>query len=836
MANNPYYCDDENRRELAAATAFNGIDYLEVVDHDAPTDDLRQRTLLVFCLKPVAGIDRNHVLITGGVRVKNIKALWAYPADAIPAAALDPAEDPTFYTALPNAANVLVVRTDIYGDYSTYRLALVNAGTTQPLTGFDPQLAAVEFSFKVECPSDFDCLPVRDCPPIVLDEPEIDYLAKDYESFRRLMLDRMSILMPNWMERNPADVQIMLTEVLAYVADQLSYAQDAAATEAYLGTAHHRVSVRRHTRLLDYRMHEGAAARTWVVFEVSQALTLPARTLLLSRGTSGAVIDPDPNKPDLARALFEQPTIFETMHEMALRPARHSLRFYTWGNLECCLSAGSTTATLLDTTPPAQLAPGDVLLLEEIRDPSTGAEADADPLHRHAVRLIDVQTATDPLDGTPIIEIAWHADDALPFTLCLSALVRQGDQAEQMADISVARANVVLAEHGYTLTNDVPATSTLDARGFIITDETLIPDTAPELGDFRPRLKIAPLAFGGTPFDPRDTLTSAASALSFTPDQASPGVTLRGEGLEWTPLYDLLASDRFAARFVVEMNQDRSAYLRFGDGLFGRKPNAGSRFTASYRVGGGTAGNIGTDVLTRVVFGSAGIVGLRNPLPGAAGAEPEALEHARLHAPYAFRTQERAVTEPDYADMTERHPAVQEAAAQFRWTGSWYTIFTAVDRLGGLPVDDAFKAEVIRHLDVYRMAGYDLAIRPPIFVPLELALTVCVKPGYFRADVQRALLDAFSSRVLVGGALGFFHPDNFTFGQSLYLSAVYQAALAVEGVESVVVTTFQRLGKPPAGELDDGVIAAAFMEVLRLDNSPNFPENGRIELDMKGGS
>ncbi len=137
-----------------------------------------------------------------------------------------------------------------------------------PLAGFDPRLSEVEFSFKVECASDFDCKPDAQCPPAAADEPEINYLAKDYASFRRLMLDRLSAIAPGWRERNPADLGVALVELLAYVGDQLSYYQDAVATEAYLGTARRRVSVRRHARLVDYRLHEGTNARAWVAFTV----------------------------------------------------------------------------------------------------------------------------------------------------------------------------------------------------------------------------------------------------------------------------------------------------------------------------------------------------------------------------------------------------------------------------------------------------------------------------------------------------------------------------------------------------------------------------------------
>ena len=57
---------------------------------------------------------------------------------------------------------------------------------------------------------------------------------------------------------------VTLVELLAYVGDYLSYQQDAVATEAYLETARCRVSVRRHTRLMDYFMHNGCNARAWV--------------------------------------------------------------------------------------------------------------------------------------------------------------------------------------------------------------------------------------------------------------------------------------------------------------------------------------------------------------------------------------------------------------------------------------------------------------------------------------------------------------------------------------------------------------------------------------------
>jgi hypothetical protein len=206
------------------------------------------------------------------------------------------------------------------------------------------------------------------------------------------------------------------------------------------------------------------------------------------------------------------------------------------------------------------------------------------------------------------------------------------------------------------------------------------------------------------------------------------------------------------------------------------------------------------------------------------------LNQVRQFAPQAFRVQQRAVTEADYAAVAQRHPEVQKAAATFRWTGSWYTVFVTIDRKGGLPVaaDADFVRTIRQYLDQFRVAGYDLEIGEPVFVPLDLAMLVCVALGYFRSDVKARLLETFSRR-------GFFHPDRFTFGQPVYLSRIYEAAMGVTGVASVEVQRLQRYRQKADQELADGVLAPAPLEIVRLDNDPNFPENGKLDLELHGG-
>jgi Baseplate J-like protein len=817
-----YTCCNEHRRaalrDPAVNTAnLNGIDFLEVVDAAAPQAD-RQRLLRVhFVMLPAAALKAltaANVEISGGVRITGIEVQTA-----------------------AFAGDVLEVQVSQPGDFSTYTLRLVGPDGG-PLDGLDPQLAEVAFSFKVECPSDFDCRPQETCPPGTADEPEIDYLAKDYLSFRQLMLDRMTLLLPDWTERSPADLGVVLVELLAHVGDQLSYRHDAFGTEAYLGTARHRISVRRHARLVDYAMHDGCNARTWAQVRVAAGTAGPVvlkkkMVLLTTVPGRDRVLPPGKLSPSEVEQLFAQgPVVFETMADATLYAAHNDIFFYTFGDTRCCLPRGATRAALLDEGRNLKLQPGDMLAFVEKVGPDTGDEADADPTHRQAVRLTCVTRLTDPLYKKDYLDIEWADEDALSFPLCLSAVTEetQKDGGRLITDVSVALGNLVLADHGRTLPPEsLPEVPEPDDALAAVSAPAADPCTptafVPAPVRYRPRLAEGPL----TQAAPLVALTSAAEALRWDLAGVLPVVELKDpDGNPWGPQRDLLGSDAFAAEFVAEVDNYGRATLRFGDNQNGIRPAAHTTFTATYRVGNGVAGNIAADSLRHIITDTAGIDSVTNPLPAMGGVEPESIEHVRQSAPFAYRLQQRAVTEADHARAAERHPQVLRAVATFRWTGSWRTVFVAVQRRGGRAVDDRFRHDVEQFLERFRMAGQDVVVEGPSFVALEVELSVCVEPTYYRGDVRAALLKT------LGGA-GLFAPDRFTFGQPVYLSPLVAAAQGVAGVRHLTVTTFQRLGRPDSSGLTAGRLDMGPTEIALLANDSNFPERGVLRLSLEGG-
>jgi hypothetical protein len=89
------------------------------------------------------------------------------------------------------------------GDFSIYTLSVSGPD-------IDPFFASRKLRFRLACDDRFDCR-----PPAVPETPEaelqvvIDYLAKDYSSFRQALLDFIPTRLPEWTEPSEADIGMM---------------------------------------------------------------------------------------------------------------------------------------------------------------------------------------------------------------------------------------------------------------------------------------------------------------------------------------------------------------------------------------------------------------------------------------------------------------------------------------------------------------------------------------------------------------------------------------------------------------------------------------------------
>jgi len=839
----------DRRQLIQEQSAINGVDYVEVVRPPEGQPAVQLRLTFVNSLPNLPAA--TEIRVDGGVRIPSIDII-----------SVDPTEDSD--TVLLTLAGT--------GDLSTYTVQLVTSKTDpSPPVWVDPVLCRACFTFGLDCLTDLACDDEPDCPPATPAEPRLDYLARDWESFRAVLLDRISLLQPDWKQRNPADVRMALVELLAELGDRASYRQDAIATEAYLGTARRRISARRHARLVDYSMSDGTNARTWVQFSVLPDVpitagdsmpALPKGTRLLT-GTSDTPVLIAPGSDADVAARRAGALEFQTMEEVRV-VARHStIRFYSWSGSRPAIPTGATAATLAGHLP--QLTPGQVLILMENRDPAgpRRSVADADPSRRQAVRLIGVTAFVganplrDRLTGELITEINWHAGDALGFPLAIEHEVStEGGGAQTLIDGALALGNVVLADHGES---QAPATfGPVPVEGKVT--YRLPRGPLSQIPLQRVKRSLADNSGEGDELVPFDPKACAGAALTASPALVLPDVDLRETnqaGPSWDVRSDLISSGS-NRDVVIEVDDEGSGWMRFGgpdDGVMrnGLRPRAGTVLHATYRTGNGTIGNVGVgavraviddpnslDPMLRAVLKQPGAVKVWNPLPAQGGTEPETIEHVRQRAPFAFRRQERAVTADDYAARAGMFdqpgwPRIQQAVATIRWTGSWYIVVVAVDPVGIEDADEEYLAAVTDYLDRYRMAGHDLQVVPANYAPLEVGLAVRVDPQYRRDLVRGELLDLMSNRRLPHGALGLFHPDRLTFGTSVYLGPIIAAAQTIPGMATVEVTRFSRYRLPGTDARVSGRIDIGPREIARLDNDPSQPERGRFFLDMVEG-
>ena len=1059
MNANSLICETDQRRDvlrqrnedLDAVDRWNGIDY---VDGRPFAVDIVERLLRQHGFEIDFPIVRVRFLcgVPGQIEKENFLLRSVQTGVSLSIAAICNLND-----------TVCVLAWDLKPG-NRYRLDLVN------LDHIDPRHSSFEFTVELGDVSLVDPKPHDECPRPKPKDPSINYLARDFASLRQVILDRLALIMPDWQERHIPDLGMTLVELMAYVGDHLSYYQDAVATEAYLGTARSRISVRRHTRLVDYQLHEGCNARTFLHFEVSgnpvidtrdvYFITKPADKKLAEKRIIGdfelefepprsfesfevvslpndcpliglddvknwagfiaclvdqsiedgcplgkviflklpkdlqdeleafaehATTDPP---AELVRELREAldtvlrqhclwnecetlnandrilrmvaelardgdpiacnrkcleeafPEFFAQVHrddEVRLYRAHNRIEFYTWDQTECRLPAGATSATLKDSllseseavVPTSvcceflqrhlrqraleNLSPGDFLVFEEVIGHKTGNAADADPGHRQVVRLSSVHFTFDPVpdprtnEPRPIVEIEWDRKDALTFPLCVSATT-SAPQCRLINNASIARGNVVLVDHGRTVKSP-EAIGTVPHRGpatatccddFCATGGECSSPPPPTVG-WKAELDEPELTFAepvedcraasdilnqdvhraqpqielfGVPSraaaDPdgacqplfalnevldanlilsqlvshtsaqsrwlRDAVTANSAAFldstrstdarmdteiaspsdrmavadgccsssnvapgfASSPEQQTRFLTADLQrAVKWQPKSHLLDSDKEDQHFVVETDNQRRSELRFGNNHLGRRPEPGTMFSAEYRTGSGPVGNVGAEKIRHVVFRSravSGIENVRNPMPARGGSLPETLEHARFHAPHAFRNPQRAIIADDYRDLVMRdfEDEVQQARATLHWTGSQTAVKVTIDPAANVRDIDGLLQRVRDRLHRYRRIGHCVDVQPPIYVPLDIQMTICVLSGYLRAHVQRELLQVFSHRVLPDGTKGFFHPDNLTFGDSIFLSRLVWTAKRVSGVENVTVDKLQR--------------------------------------------
>ena len=821
-----------------APPVVTGIDFVQVVQPHVQTrlrvffiidpDKLTVPMVATAAIPAPFPADRIEIVSTTGgdqpIRVTVTAATWQIVAT--------PAGNRT----------VLQVDTETPGGFALYRLTILDP----PQNRVDRFFNGVILSFKQGCPSVFDCHTERDCPSEASVDFPVDYLARDFESLRNALLDFSGQRYPLWRERIPADAGAMVMELAAALGDEFAYIQDRIAREGVLETLAERRSMRRHVTLVDCTIDDGESATTWIDIQVAPGVqtTVPAGTRVW------AIPDGEPPIPyELSLGLTDQ--IAGVTYWIA--NAWNAMPVHVPDPANPCLLAGATELYLvgqfpLNTNLPAGANPATfwigrpMLIRSDPKDP-------AEPSRRFLVHLTAVEVTTDPLvltGGVPltITRIAWSADEALGFDLCLADASVHGNLVPAtagetfteffaIADKSAVapadrdRVDLVVERQG--------ALNEIDGTRATILLKSLTQTETRGLGRLsgKPEVDLQEVQPNLAPTVPPRRWNWLPSLIAAQPDDSN--YTL-DDGIWRT----VITFDRPTGRVAhVDRASGAGMTIRFGDDEFGRTPGDGTLFQVRYRTDVGARSNLPPESVNVVANPAPGpspwptltgiATSIANPFAIVSGRDPQDLASIKQLAPEAFKAVPlRAVRDEDYAEIAERLDWVQRAGATARWTGSWLTEFVTADPRGTVELSPAHRGELEQEMDCVRQAGRPVVVRDPVYRPIDLRIRVCVKPDAYEGQVLERATHTLAGPRRPGKPIPFFDPDNLTFGTPLYRAALEAAVQDVPGVLGVEGIMIRVRALFDWQDFPGFVFRPGDDRIIRLDNDPARPEAGSL--------
>jgi predicted phage baseplate assembly protein len=221
---------------------------------------------------------------------------------------------------------------------------------------------------------------------------------------------------------------------------------------------------------------------------------------------------------------------------------------------------------------------------------------------------------------------------------------------------------------------------------------------------------------------------------------------------------NFLGSTAIDRHFVVIVDQNDRATLRFGNGVSGALPSG--TITIRHRTGGGAKGNVEAGALRKLegTFidenGGAVTVAVTNPQPAAGGTDRQSLAQIRALAPESIRVLNRTVSREDFEINARRLPEVARAlmltSNEEAGIAENAGVLFVVPRGGGSPsqaLKDAVRQQVT---EVYPSTlTFQVAVQDPVYVRVDVQAALFLRQGVIAALVRAAVLTALQDFLAV---------------------------------------------------------------------------------------
>jgi len=280
---------------------------------------------------------------------------------------------------------------------------------------------------------------------------------------------------------------------------------------------------------------------------------------------------------------------------------------------------------------------------------------------------------------------------------------------------------------------------------------------------------------------PRYALTRSPLARVAAPGPLgyAPAIEVRVAGRRYEPVASLYGQGPDSRRFAVVDRPDGGAEVQFA----GRLRSGTGNVVASYRSGGGAAGNVPAGRLTQVLTPIVGLGPVTNPQAADGGSDAETLAGLRESVPTAIRALDRAVALADFEAFAQAYRDVGRAGAVELRTGVRRIVCITVSTGAFEPpgTGSTLPADLHDALSKAAPPGTHVVVAGFVDLPMRLSLALATDPELLRGEVEQAVRAA-----LVRDLGRRVRP----FGTAVHRSQVLAGAQAVPGVLGAVLTGF----------------------------------------------
>ena len=261
--------------------------------------------------------------------------------------------------------------------------------------------------------------------------------------------------------------------------------------------------------------------------------------------------------------------------------------------------------------------------------------------------------------------------------------------------------------------------------------------------------------------------------------------------------------------FEVAYDDNFAGTLIFGDGVLGQSPPVNASYIVTYRVGGGTRGNIDKEVINIIATDASGNAWrLENITPFTGGTNAESMAQARRYAPYTFKMQDRLVTLEDYQAFTNSF--ISSTGAKGKSIAIVRQAFSSANIIDIYMLEKAtelqlqkssptFKKDLLTAIDQKKMLTDQVVVNDGVVRTLDLVMTLTLEREFKDLEVE-------IKRNASLAVLSFFSIDNTEFGQSFQKVELERKLFQIPEVRFAVVENIPRS------------VSVDFNEIIQLNN------------------